>query len=64
MCKFIYEVAHFDVEFREEVRVASKHWILYKSLINLILLILLELKTSEECISKNVKASCEKLRAG
>ena len=37
---------------------------LCKSLMNLILLILLELKTSKEHVGKNVKASCEKLGAG
>lgn len=37
---------------------------LSKSLINLIQLTLLELKTSEERVRKNVRASCEKRGAG
>lgn len=60
----IYEVAYSGLEFREEVGVGPKYWVLHRSLVNFILLNLLEPKTSKECVgSRGRKASCEKLGA-
>ena len=60
----IYEVAHSGLEFGEEVGAGPKYWVLRKSLVNFILLNLLEPKISKECVgSRGRKASCEKLGA-